>query len=203
MPENLSFEEAAGVPTGGLEALHFLRKAEIKSGEAVLINGAGGSIGTIGVQLAKHFGAEVTAVDTGAKLDALTDLGADHVIDYTKQDVTGEGTRYDIIFDIVGKSRYAESIRALKEQGRYLLANPRFGHLIRSVWTSRFSNKQVIAGASSRRREDLQYLKELIESETIKPLVDRVYPIEEVVAAHTYVESGRKTGNVVISIPQD
>jgi len=131
-PANTTFAEAAAVPVGGLEALHFVRRANIQSGQKVLINGAGGSIGTIAVQLAKSFGAEVTAVDSTEKLDMLRSLGADQVIDYTQADFTRSGLTYDVIFDVVRKSSFSGSLRSLKQNGRYLLANPGLSQMFRA-----------------------------------------------------------------------
>lgn len=199
-PVNMSFDEAAAVPLGGLESLHFLKKAKIKKGEKVLINGAGGSIGTYGVQLTKYYGAEVTAVDSAEKLDMLRSIGADHVIDYIKEDFTRNGQTYDVIFDVVGKSHYSRSVRSLSENGRYLIANPNLISMIRSRWTSKNSGKEVVCGVSIRSLDDFVYLKELIEAGKLKAIIDRCYPLEEIVEAHRYVESGRKKGNVVITV---
>lgn len=199
-PANMSYEEAAAVPTGGLEALHFLGKGNIQPGEKILINGAGGSIGTFGVQLAKHYGAEVTGVDSTEKLDMLRSIGADQVIDYTKEDFTKSGESYDVIFDVVGKSSFSGSIRSLKQNGRYLLANPRVSHMIRGLWTSSRSSKTVIFGSASPNTADLLFLKKLIEAGTIKSVIDRRYPLEQAAEAHRYVETGGKKGNVVITV---
>jgi NADPH:quinone reductase-like Zn-dependent oxidoreductase len=202
-PANMSYEEAAAVPTGGLEALHFLRKGDVRSGQKVLINGAGGSIGTFGVQLANYFGAEVTAVDSTAKLDMLRSIGADQVIDYTREDFTKSGETYDVIFDVVGKSPFSGSIKSLKQNGRYLIANPRLSLLFRGLWTSMTSSKKVILGAANQKAEDLIFLRELIEAGKIKSVIGRRYPLEEIVEAHRYVESGQKKGNLVITVAQN
>jgi NADPH:quinone reductase-like Zn-dependent oxidoreductase len=199
-PANLSYEEAAAVPVGGLEALHFLRKANIRAGEKVLINGAGGSIGTIGIQLAKYYGAEVTAVDSAEKLDMLRSIGADHVIDYKEEDFTQGGLSYDVIFDVIGKSPFSRSMRSLKQNGRCLFANPKLSQMIRRPWISSRSDKKVIVGAAGRKAEDLIFLKELIEGGKIKVIIDRRYPLEEIAEAHHYVESGQKKGNVVLTL---
>jgi len=199
-PANLTYEEAAGVPVGGLEALHFLRKGNIQSGQRVLINGAGGSIGTFAVQLARYFGAEVTAVDSTGKLDMLRSIGADRVIDYTRDDFTQSGETYDVIFDVVGKSSFSRSVRSLKPNGRYLLANPGLSHMARGGWTSMRSSRKVIFGTASRKTEDLITLKELIEAGKIITVIDRRYPMEQIVEAHRYVETGQKKGNVVITV---
>jgi NADPH:quinone reductase-like Zn-dependent oxidoreductase len=200
-PANLTYEEAAGVPTGGLEALHFLRKANVQNGQQVLINGSGGSIGTFGVQLAKYYGAEVTSVDSAGKLDMLRSLGADHVIDYTKEDFTRSGQTYDVILDVVGKAPYSGSVDALKDSGFFLIANPRLSSMLRGRWTSMRSNKTVFMGAADRKTEDLLFLKELIEAGEIKPVVDRVFPLEQMAEAHRYVERGGKKGNLVVTVP--
>jgi NADPH:quinone reductase-like Zn-dependent oxidoreductase len=199
-PTNMTYEEAAAVPTGGLEALHFLRKGNIKGGEKVLINGAGGSIGTFAVQLAKYFGAEVTGVDSTRKLDMLRSIGADHVIDYTQEEFTESGQTYDVIFDVVGKSSFSGSMRSLTQSGRYLLANPGQSQRRQMRRISRRSSKKVIAGNVGYRLEDLKYLKELIEAGKIKSVIDRSYPLEQIVEAHRYVETGQKKGHVVITV---
>jgi NADPH:quinone reductase-like Zn-dependent oxidoreductase len=202
-PVNMTYEEAAAVPTGGLEALHFLRKGNIQSGQKVLIIGAGGSIGTFAVQLARYFGAEVTGVDSTGKLDMLRSIGADQVIDYTQEDFTKNGETYDVIFDVVGKSSFSRSLRSLKQNGRYLLANPGLTQMVRGPWTSMISSKKVLFGAASQKTEDLIFLKELIEAGKIKPVIDRRYPLELTAEAHSYVETGEKTGNVVITVEQN
>jgi NADPH:quinone reductase-like Zn-dependent oxidoreductase len=199
-PANMTYEEAATVPFGGRDALHFLRKASVKAGDRVLINGAGGSIGTFGVQLAKHFGAEVTAVDSAPKLDMLRSIGADHVIDYTQEDFTRAGETYDVIFDVVGKASFSGCIRSLEGDGRYPIANPRIPHIVRGLWTSMRGSKRVITQVSSPRTEDLVYLRELVEAGKLVSVIDRRYPLGQTAEAHRYVETGQKQGNVVISV---
>ncbi len=196
----MTYEEAAAVPTGGLNALHYLRKGNVQSGETVLINGASGNIGTFAVQLAKYFGAEVTGVDSTGKLDMLRSIGADHVIDYTQEDFTKNGETYNVIFDVVGKSSFSRSLRSLKQNGRYLLANPRLLPMVRALWTSMISSKKVIFEFASYKTEDLIFLKELIEAGKIKSVIDRRYPLEQVAEAHRYVDKGHKKGNVVITL---
>ena len=199
-PANMTYEEAAAVPTGGLEALYYLRKGNIQNGQKVLINGAGGSIGTFAIQIAKSFGAKVTGVDSTGKLDMLRSIGADHVIDYTQEDFTESGETYDVIFDVVGKSSFSRSVRSLNQNGRYLLANPRLSHMVRGLCTSRISNKRVIVGGTDFKTEDLIFLKELIEAGKLKSVIDRRYPLEQMAEAHRYVEKGHKKGNVVITV---
>jgi NADPH:quinone reductase-like Zn-dependent oxidoreductase len=185
---------------GGLESLHFLRQAHIRPGETVLINGAGGSIGTFGVQLAKYYGAEVTGVDRTEKLDMLRALGADHVVDYTREDFTRQGRTYDVIFDVVGKSKYGPSMRALNANGRYVIANPGPGHLARKWVPGSQRGKKIIVGTASYRTEDLAFLKELIEAGKLRAVIDRRFPLEQMVEAHRYVETGQKKGNLVIVV---
>jgi NADPH:quinone reductase-like Zn-dependent oxidoreductase len=199
-PTNMTFEEAATIPTGGINGLHFLRTANIQSGQRILINGAGGSIGTYAVQIAKSFGAEVTCVDSAAKLDMLRSIGADHVIDYTQEDFTRSGETYDVIIDVVGKSSFSRSVRSLKPNGRYVLGNPSLSGMIRGRWTSTTTDKKVIFEQASYRAEDYAFLKELIEAGKIKPVIDRLYPLEQTAEAHRYVEKGHKKGNVVITV---
>ncbi len=199
-PASMAYEDAATVPLGGIEALHFLKKANIQSGQKVLINGASGSIGTIGVQLAKYYGAEVTGVCSTGNLEMVRSIGADHVIDYTQEDFTKNGEIYDVIFDIVGKSSYSRSLNSLNEEGRYLLANPGLTQMIRGRMTSLRSNKKVITGSATGKYEDLIFLKELIEAGKIRAVIDKHYPLEKTSEAHKYVEKGHKMGNVVINI---
>jgi NADPH:quinone reductase-like Zn-dependent oxidoreductase len=199
-PANMTYEEAATVPFGGRDALHFLRKGKIQSGQKVLINGAGGSIGTFAVQLTKHFGAEVTAVDSAAKLDMLRSIGADHVIDYTREDFTGRGEVFDVIFDVVGTISFSPGDRSLKPNGTYITANPRLSQMVRGVWTSVRSNKKVVMETASGTVADLVFLRELIEAGELRTVIDRTYPLEEIAAAHRYVETGQKKGNVVITV---
>lgn len=200
IPANMTYEEAATIPTGGLNALHFLRKANVQSGQTVLINGAAGSIGTIAVQLAKYFGAEVTGVDSTEKLAMLRSIGADHVIDYTQEDFTRSGLTYDVIFDVVGKSSFSRSIEALKPNGRYVLGNPRVGQMVRGVWIGLTSSKKVVFQMAGQNIEDLVFLRGLIEAGRIRAVIDRTYPLERVAEAHRYVEKGLKKGNVVITV---
>lgn len=199
-PTNMTFEEAAAVPTGGINALHFLRKARVRRGESVLINGAGGSIGTFAVQLAKHSGAEVTAVDHAEKLDMLRSLGADHVIDYTREDFTRYGKTYDVILDVVGTSPFSRTVGSLNQHGRYLMGNLRLVSLARGWVTSRTSSKTVIAALAGPTAKDLGFLGELIEDGSIKPVIDRSYRLEQIADAHRYVETGHKKGSVVINV---
>lgn len=200
IPEEMSFQEAAGIPLGGLESLHFLGAANIQPGEKVLINGAGGSIGTAGIQLAKRYGAEVTAVDSCAKLDMLRSIGADHVIDYTQEDFTQNGKRYDVIFDVVGKSPFWASLRSLNENGRYLLANPSMWQSIRAKSAARKTRKTIFHTTASPTGPDLETLKGLIETEKLKTVIDRTFRLEEIADAHRYVESGQKQGNLIIIV---
>jgi NADPH:quinone reductase-like Zn-dependent oxidoreductase len=199
-PVNMTYEEAAAVPIGGLEALHFLRKGNVKSGQKVLIIGAGGSIGTFAVQLSRYFGAEVTGVDSAGKLDMLRSIGADHVIDYTQEDYTKTAETYDVIFDVMGKSSFSGCVRSLKQNGRYLLGNAGLSQMVRGRWTSIRSSKKVIIGAANQKTEDLLFLKELIEAGKIKSVIDRCYPLDQMTEAHRYVDEGHKKGNVVITV---
>lgn len=200
MPRNMSFEEAAAVPLGGLNALHFMRRARIQPGESVLINGAGGSIGTHAVQIAKSMGADVTAVDSTIKESMLRRIGADDFIDYTKEDFAAKSQKFDVILDMVAKSSYSASIKMLNPNGRYLTANPRVSDMVRSVFTSQFSKKVASFAFAKETKEELTTLKGMIEDGKIVSIVDKVYPMEKAIDAHRRVESEQRLGAVVIAI---
>jgi NADPH:quinone reductase-like Zn-dependent oxidoreductase len=202
-PANMSYEEAAAVPVGAFEALDLLKKGQIQGGQKILINGAGGTIGPFAVQLAKHFGAEVTAVDSTGKLEMLHSVGADQVIDYTQEDFTDSGESYDFILDLVGKSSFSASMKSLKENGRYLIANPGLSQMVRGRMASLTGGKKVLFGSAYPRSADLIYLKELVEAGKIRSVIDRCYPLEQTAEAHRYVESGHKKGNVIVTIEHD
>lgn len=204
-PVNMTFEEAACCD-GGLTALPFLRDAgSIKSGDEVLINGASGSTGTAAVQLAKYYGAEVTGVCSVRNLELVKSLGADRVIDYTKEDFTKNSEAYDIIFDTVGKSSFSRSKATLKPAGIFLEAAISLGILFQMLWTSIIGGKKAAIAftglrSASQRTEDLITLKELIEAGKYKAVIDKSYPLEQMAEAQSYVEKGHKVGNVVITV---
>jgi len=196
-PTNMSSEEAAAVPFGGASAVHFLKKGSIQKGEKVLIYGASGSVGTYAVQIAKYFGAEVTAVCSTSNLDLVKSLGADKVIDYTQEDFTKNGQTYDAIFDTVIKTSYTRCKRSLKPGGRYITVD---WPLLPALWTTITGGKKIIFGIPPTSNENLVYLKKLIEAGKVKAIIDKLYPMEQIVEAHKYVDTGHKKGNVVITI---
>ena len=200
MPANLGYEEAAAVPYGGGEALQFLRKADVRSGQRVLVNGAGGSFGTFAVQLAKVLGAHVTAVDSAPKLEMLRALGADRVIDFAQEDFTDGSETWDVIFDVVRGTPSGRMVRLLNEDGWLLLANPGFLQIVRAKWAARGSNKRVSFAAPSGTGEDLAYLGSLVEEGKLHAVIDRRFPLEQMAVAHRYAETGQKLGNIVVTV---
>jgi NADPH:quinone reductase-like Zn-dependent oxidoreductase len=205
-PTNMTYEEAAAVPNGALTALPFLRdRGKIQSGHIVLVNGASGSVGTYGVQLAKYYGAEVTGVCSTTNLELVRSLGASEVIDYTQQDFTQSGKSYDIIFDAVGKRSFAQCQGSLKPGGVYLTTVPTLEVLSHVLWPFRSDGKRLRFAATGLRSakkkiRDLDFLREIIEAGKMRAAIDRRYSLEEMVEAHRYVEQGHKKGNVVITV---
>ena len=199
-PANMTYAQAAAVPIGGLTALHFLKKGNIQSGQKVLIYGASGSIGVYAIQLAHYFRAEVTGVCSTANLELVKSLGADQVIDYTKEDFTQSGQTYDIIFDTVGKTSFSRCRGSLKKTGIYLAAVTGLREIVQILWTAMIGRRKVIGGVAGEGTEDLVFLKELAEAGKIKSVIDRHYPLEQIPEAHSYVEKGHKKGNVAITL---
>ena len=200
-PEHITFEEAAAIPNGALTALTFLKnRANVQPGQTVLVIGASGSMGSAAVQIAKHYGAEVTGVCSTRNIELVQSLGASRVIDYTKEDALSSGETYDLIFDTVGSTSFGGCKHALKPGGMYLAGSGGPGPLFQALWTGLMGGKKVKAGPSSERHEDLSVVKALVEAGAIKPVIDRCYPMEEIVEAHRYVDTGRKRGNVVIRV---
>ena len=200
-PANLTWEEAAVIPFGGNTALHFLKKGNIRSGQKVLIYGASGSLGTAAIQIAKHFGAEVTGVCSTTNIELVKSLGADNVIDYTNEDFTQSGQTHDIIFDTTGKSPFSGCLKSLKQNGIYLRAvHMALSSIVRGFWTSMTSSKKVIGGVATELKENLVFLKGLVEAGKLKPVIDRRYPFEQIAEAHKYVDNGHKKGNVAITV---
>jgi NADPH:quinone reductase-like Zn-dependent oxidoreductase len=203
MPNNTSFAEAAAIPYGGT-ALGFLRAAGIKPGQEVLIHGASGSVGTAAVQLAKHFGARVTAVCSTTNIALVKSLGADEVIDYTKDDFSKGGRRYDVIHDTVDKSGFWRSIRALKRGGVFVMVGPGPTPILGGLWTKITGAGRVIGIMPRFGVEELEFLRDLAEHGKFRPVIDRHYPLADIAEAHRYAEGGHKKGNIVIDIaPQD
>ncbi|MDO8890372.1 MAG: NAD(P)-dependent alcohol dehydrogenase [Sulfurimicrobium sp.] len=202
-PPNLTFDEAAALSFGGTTALDFFRRGKLQSGEKVLVNGASGGVGTAAVQLAKHFGADVTGVCSTANVELVRSLGASHVIDYTKEDFTQNGETYDVIVDTAGTAPFSRSKASLKEGGRLLMVLGGLPDMLRIPWQSMTSSKKVIAGPAAGRAEDLRFLAGLAEAGEFKPFIDRRYPFEQIAEAHRYVDTGRKKGNVIITLEHD
>jgi NADPH:quinone reductase-like Zn-dependent oxidoreductase len=199
-PASITYEEAATIPTGGINGLDFLRAGNVQAGESILINGAGGSIGTYAVQIAKTLGAKVTCVDSAEKLEMLRSIGADHVIDYQQEDFTKNGKTYDVIIDVIGKSPFSRSLRSLKPNGRYVLGNPSISARIKARWTPMSIGKKVIIALARYKPEYYAFLIEQMEAGKLRSIIDRRYLLEQLAEAHRYVDEGHKKGNVIITV---
>ncbi len=200
-PTNLTYEEAAVLPYGTLMALSLLKKANLQAGQKILINGASGGIGSAAVQLAKsYFGAEVTGVCSTSRLDFVKSLGADHVIDYSKQDFTNSHKTYDLVFDILGKSTFSKCKKVLSQNGRYLLVSFKTKQLFQMLWTKVMGGQRVQCAFAAEGAQNLQFIKELIEAGKIKSTLDQAYPMEQSAEAHHYYEKGDRKGGVVITM---
>lgn len=199
-PANISHNEAAVIPFGGVTALHFLKKANIKPGQKVLVVGASGAVGSAAVQLAKSFGADVTGVCSTANIALVKSIGADKVIDYTKEDFNQSGETYDVIFDTVKAISVSRSIKSLNNNGIMVLSAAGVSEMLQGLWISMTSNKKVMTGVISHEAADIILIKELIETGKFKPVIDRTYPLAQIAEAHAYVEKGHKKGNVAIEV---
>ena len=199
-PNNMTYEEAASIPFGATASMHFLRIANIQQGQKVLIYGASGALGTMAVQLAKNYGAEITAVCSTANIELMKSLGADHVIDYTQEDFTRNGKKYDVVFDTIGKSSLRKALKSLSDNGHLLLASAGIGTMIGGSIKSMFIKKKIVSGVIKETVKDMNFFKQLIEKGSLKAVIDRTYPLEKIAEAHAYVDKGHKKGNVIIAM---
>ncbi len=200
-PPHMTYEEAAAISLAGNTALFFIRDlAKIQTGQKILIHGASGAIGTYAVQLAKYYGAEVTGVCSATNAEMVKSLGADKVIDYTKEDFTKSDERYDVVFDVVGKTTFSQCKGLLKQKGIYLENMLELKDVLKMMWTSIIGGKKIKGGVSVESVENLNFFIELFESGKLKPVIDRSYPLEQTAKAFQYVEQGHKKGNVIITV---
>ena len=201
-PGNMSFEEAAAIPFGASASMHFLRIANIQHGQKVLIYGASGALGTMAVQLARNFGAELTAVCSTANVELMKSLGADHVVDYTKEDFTGKGEKYDVIFDTIDKVPIKKALKSLRANGQLLLASAGIGTMLGGTIRSMFSKRKIVSGVIKETVEDMNFFRQEIEEGKLKAVIDKSYTFEQIAEAHAYVDKGHKKGNVVIRVQE-
>ena len=199
-PKNMSFGEAASLVVGGINSLHFLRKANIQPGQQVMIYGSTGSIGSYAIQLAKYYGAEVTAVCGTPNVQLMKDWGVDHVFDYMTEDWADGKVKYDVLLEAVGKTSWRKGMRIIKKGGMYLLANPKTSYMFASLVAKMITGKRVVAQAAGESNADLAFLARLVEEGHLKSMVDRSFDLEDMVAAHEYIDKGQKVGNVLINI---
>jgi NADPH:quinone reductase-like Zn-dependent oxidoreductase len=199
-PAGITHEEAATIPFGGYTALYFLRKANIKPGQKVLIYGASGAVGSAAIQIAKHFGAEVTAVCSTNNIEMVKSLGADKVIDYTKENLARSDKLFDVVYETVGKLPFYTCKKLLYKKGKLLLGGAGLGDTVKGAWTSMTSNRKVITGVAMGRPEEILYLKDLVEKGKLRPFIDKTYTLEQIQEAHRHAEGGHKRGNIAITI---
>lgn len=199
-PAEVSHREAAVIPFGVNTVLHFFKKVQIKPGQKVLINGASGAVGSAAVQLAKYFGAEVTGICSTGNMEMVRNLGADHVIDYTREDFSTKGIKYDVIMDTVGKLSYSSMLKSLSSEGTMILSSAGMGSTLRGIWTSLTSKRKVLAGVIKETAANVNFVKGLIETGRYQPVIDRTYSLEQMKEAHAYTEQGHKKGNVAITL---
>jgi 2-desacetyl-2-hydroxyethyl bacteriochlorophyllide A dehydrogenase len=199
-PTNISHTEAAVIPFGGVTALHFLKKTMIEQGQKVLVVGASGAVGSAAVQLAKSFGANVTAVCSTQNIALVKSVGADKVIEYTKEDFTQNGETYDVIFDAVKAISVSRSLKSLNKNGIMILSAAGMSEMLQGLWISMTSKKKVMTGVISHNTEDMIFLKGLIETGKLKPIIDRTYRLDQIAEAHAYVEKGHKKGNIAVEV---
>ena len=199
-PGSLGHEEAAALPFGGQTAWHFLRKANIRPGQKVLVFGASGAVGSAAVQIARSLGAEVTGVCSTPNVDLVKSLGAHHVIDYTQTDFSKTGEQYDVVFETVNKATVAACAAALKKGGTLLLGAAMLPQMLRGAWTGLISGKKVVFGVAPETPEAVGFLRDLAAKGQLKAVIDRTFPLEQIAAAHAYVDKGHKKGNVVIQL---
>lgn len=199
-PKNLTFEEAAVLPTAGMEAFHYMDKSSLSQGQKLLIIGAGGSIGTLTLQLAKSKGVHVTVIDREEKVESLNNLGADRVVDYSKENIWKSDEKFDLIIDVVGKRTVLKSLRLLKKGGNYYLAFAKIAHLWLGLFTRLFLKKRLTVQAASQTTKELETLKDIVETGVLKPIVDKIFTLEEIAEAHVYADSGLKKGNISIKV---
>ena len=199
-PAGITHAQAAAIPFGGVTAWHFIKKANIKPGQKVLIAGASGAVGSAAVQLAKSLGADVTAVCSTANITLVQSVGADKVIDYTQEDFTKNGEMYDVIFDTVKTIHVSRSLKSLNKNGVMVLSAAGMQEMLQGLWISKTSNKKVLTGVISHAAADIIFLKELMEAGKLKAVIDRTYPLEQIAEAHAYAEKGHKKGNLIINM---
>lgn len=199
-PAEISFEQAASLPVGSINAVYFLQSIKINHNQKILINGAGGSIGTLAIQIAKSQNAEVTAVDKNEKLQRLKEIGADRVIDYNSEDVTKINETFDVIFEVSGKLSYSRCKNLLGTNGIFISANPTLLLMVQKIWTTRKRGKKVITGVADNNKEYLNQIIKLVKEGKVKPVIDKSYPLDKIAEAHRYVESESKIGNVIINV---
>ncbi len=199
-PAAISHKEAAAIPFGGVTALHFLKKAMVQANQKVIIVGASGAVGSAAVQLAKSYGAVVTAVCSTGNADLVKGLGADKVIDYTKEDFTQNGEKYDLIFDTVNTISVTRAAKSLTPKGTMILSAAGMTEMLQGFWLNVSGGRKVLTGVISHKAEDIQFLKKLIETKKFKPVIDRSFPLAKIADAHAYVEKGHKKGNVALEV---